>query len=235
MNDRSGKALRTAAIVLMGLTAAMNILGGSGTSCAAFFIRDFPPMWDLYDYQWLYQALVITTVPLGIAGVWATVMLARGRSSAYRNSVILLVIGTILGGIHMAASLALRGKALPANFKLYANAGTLLFFLLLQLPSLRNRVDWGSGASGDKTTAGGLAAIVAGGMALTTASWVGPSHFYQGINWVHLFIGPLTAAGAILVALGSALLMWVLTDVIRRELARAAHSKDPAQALVGEH
>ena len=57
MNDRKGKALRTIAIIFMGLTAAMNVLGGAGTVCAAFLTKQFPPMWVFMDYQLLYQAL----------------------------------------------------------------------------------------------------------------------------------------------------------------------------------
>jgi len=97
MNDKSGRTLRIIAIVFMGLTAAMNILGGIGTVCAAFLTKQFPPMWALLDYQWLYQSLMIATIIVGIAGVWATIVLIRGRATAYRNALIVLVIGTILG------------------------------------------------------------------------------------------------------------------------------------------
>jgi hypothetical protein len=228
MNDKLGKVLRTIAIILMGLTAAMNILGGAGTSCAAFFTKKYPPMWALYDYRWLYQALVITTVPLGIAGVWATIALVRGRRRAYRNTLIILVIGTILGAIQMYASLALRGKAVPANVKLYINAITLLAFLLFRLPGIRDRVDFESGDGADKTTAGGLSAIVAGCVLLSTAAWAGPSHTYQGTNWVHLFQTPLDIGGALLLAGGIGLLARVALDIVRQEISRA--DKSPAEA-----
>jgi len=226
MNDKQSQALRTAAIVLAGMTAAMNVLGGVGTSCAAFFTRDFPPMWALYDYRWLYQALVVTTTLLGIAGVWATIGLSRGKKNALRNILILLVIGTILGGIQMYASLALRGKALPANVKFYLNALTLLVFLVYRLPGIRDRVDFSkSGDGADRTTAGGLAAIAAACIVLSTASWAGPSHTFQGENWVHLLQTPLNVLGAILAVVGLGLLVrvavWARTDVRRHESARA--------------
>jgi hypothetical protein len=79
MNDKTGRTLRIIAIIFMGLTAAMNILGGIGTVCAAFLTKQFPPMWALLEYQWLYQSLMITTIIVGIAGVWATIVLIRGR------------------------------------------------------------------------------------------------------------------------------------------------------------
>ena len=36
MNDKTSKVLRATVIIFMGLTAAMNLLGGAGTICAAF-------------------------------------------------------------------------------------------------------------------------------------------------------------------------------------------------------
>lgn len=161
MNNKGGKGLRTLGIVLMAITAAMNILGGVGTVCAAFLTKKFPPMWALYDYRLLYQALMIITILLGIAGVWAAVCLGRGAKRAYWNAVILLVVGTIVAGVHVYASLALRGKAIPANFKLYANALTLLVFLIFRLPGLRSRVNFGRPTEkGSQAASGGLAAIM---------------------------------------------------------------------------
>ena len=66
--DKTGNTLRTIAIVGMGLTATMNIVGGIGTVCAAFLTKDFPPMWSLLEYQWLYQVLMIVTILLGLGG-----------------------------------------------------------------------------------------------------------------------------------------------------------------------
>jgi hypothetical protein len=41
MDDKTGKNLH-AGIVLMALTTAMNILGGTGTVCAAFLTKKYP-------------------------------------------------------------------------------------------------------------------------------------------------------------------------------------------------
>jgi len=173
-------------------------------------------MWDLYDYRWLYQALVITTVPLGIANIWATVAVVRGKKQAYRNSLVLLVIGTILGGIQMYASLTLRGKAVPANIKFYINALTLLVFVLFRLPGIRERFDLTQVGDGtDTTTAGGLAAMVAGWVVLSTAGWVGPSHTFQGDNWVHLFPGSAQYWGDASALVGFALLGRVAVELFR--------------------
>lgn len=203
MNDKTGRTLRIIAIIFMGLTAAMNILGGIGTVCAAFLTKQFPPMWALLEYQWLYQSLMITTIIVGIAGVWATIVLIRGRATAYRNALIVLVIGSVLGAIQYYASMTLRGSATPANMKFFINALTLLFFLLLKIPGLRDRVDFTK--PGDEETQAatvGLTAVVTGLFVLTTSIWAGPSHSIEGENWVLVLQGQLVATGILLTIVG---------------------------------
>jgi len=215
MNERTGKSLRTAAIVFMGLTAAMNLLGGIGTVCAAFLTKRFPPMWAFLDYVWQYRALMIVTIAIGIVCVWATKGLLRGRKDAYRNALVLLIIGTVVSFIQYYASLQIKGKAVPANFKFYTNAITLVLFLVIRLPGIRAWVDFSKPGSGtDRATAGGLAAIVAGFVMLTTEIWVGPSHMFEGTNWVHRLHVPLTVGGSILALGGFALLMRVAFEVL---------------------
>jgi hypothetical protein len=204
MKDNLGKVLMIVAIVFMGLTSAMNILGGIGTVCAAFLTKQYPPMWVLLDYRWLYQIVMIVTIALGIGGVWATIKLIRGGEKAYRNAVTLLVAGTAVGAVQVIASLALRGKAVPANMKLYINALTLILFLLLRLPGIRERVNFEKEADqGVQGVASGLTAILAGSLVLSTAFWVGGSHIHEGFNWVTVLRGPLLGSGAALVAMGS--------------------------------
>lgn len=218
MSPKTGKILRIVAIVLIGMTAAMNILGGVGTSCAAFFTRDFPPMWSLYDYRWLYQTFVITTTLVGIAGVWGTVTLAQGKKKAFRNVMIILVVGTVLALAQYIASQSLRGKATPANVKFFTNAFTLLYFAILTLPSIRKYVDFEAHEdSPDLAIGGGLAAIVAGGIVMTVNSWVGSSHIFEGENWVTLIQRPLNLSGAFLLLVGIATLVWVIMTVVRKE------------------
>jgi hypothetical protein len=216
MNSAIGKVLRIIAIIFLGLTSLMNVLGGVGTTCAAFFTENYPSMMVLMDYRWLYQAFVVFTLLIGIAGVWATITLARGKESAYRNALIVLVIGTLVGGIHYYASQALRGSAAPANMVFYINVFTLLLFLVLRIPGLREKVDFSrTGDHTEKSLAGGLAAIVAGIVLVTAAIWAGPSHTYQGDNWVLLLIAPLIIFGTILTLLGIALMFRVVHDQTR--------------------
>jgi hypothetical protein len=202
----------------------MNLLGGIGTTCAAFLTRDYPPYWVLIkeDMQWLYQGLVITTVLIGLVGIWVTIQLARGKKNAFRNALIVLVIGTILAGIQFYYSLQLFGKATPANMKFFSNVVTLILFLIYLIPGIRERVSFSKNNGGtDKNTAGGLAAIVVGILLLTTPVWAGPSHSFQGVNWVNLLQTELNISGILLTGGGVALLMRVFIDVFRQEYALA--------------
>lgn len=207
MKDPLGRILRIVAIIFMGLTGAMNVLGGIGTVCAAFLTKQFPPMWALLDYQWLYQALMIVTILIGLAGVWATIRLAKGGETVYRDAIIVLVVGTAVGAVHYFASMALRGKAAPANVKLYLNILTLLLFLMLKLPGIRDRVDFGRPTdAGVGQTAAGLTAIIVGLVVLTTSVWVGDSHLYEGVNWTHVLGEFLAGSGLALVGMGGLIL-----------------------------
>jgi hypothetical protein len=198
----------------------MNLLGGIGTTCAAFLTRDYPPYWALIkeDMQWLYQGLVITTVLIGLVGIWVTIQLARGKKNAFRNALIVLVIGSILAGIQFYYSLQLFGKAAPANVKFFSNVFTLILFLIFLIPGIRERLSFSKeNGDTDKNTAGGLAAIVVGILLLTTPVWAGPSHSFQGVNWVNLLQTELNISGILLTGGGVALLMRVFIDVFRQE------------------
>lgn len=203
MKDNTGKNLRIGSIVLMGMTAVMNISGGIGTVCAAFLTRDFPPMWSLYDYRWLYQIFVVVTTIIGIANVWVAIGLVKGRKNVVRNAIITLVLGTIIGAIHVYASATLRGKTVPANFVLYTNLLTLLVFLVLRTPKFRDRVDFSSpGDSETQSTASGLAGIFAGVLLLSVPMMVASSHIFEGNNWVDVLGTTISIGGLLLIGGG---------------------------------
>lgn len=209
MNNKLGRTLRIVFIVFMGMTGFMNLVGGIGTSCAAFFTKKYPPMWSLLDYQWLYQTFVVVTTLIGIAGIWATISLVRARKGSYNLSLIVLVLGSIIGAIHYYASLAIRGAAAPANVVFYINALTLVIALLFKLPKVREQVDLEKPAlKADRAAAAGLASIIAGAVLLTVAYWAGPSHMYQGVNWVNFIFWPLNIFGMGLAFGGFGLLVY---------------------------
>jgi len=222
--NTSGKVLRIIAIIFMGLTAAMNLLGGAGTSCAAFSnnVGYRLAFREILDYRWIYQGLVITTVIIGLVGIWATIKLVRGGPSVYRNALIVLVIGSILGGIQYYASQTLRGASTPANIKFYINAITLIYFLILGIPSIREKVDFSSPGNdkAEKAAASGLAAIVAGIIILTVFTWAGPSHTFNGENWTYVFYVPLMVSGTLLVTGGMAAFLWSAREMFHQEVVQ---------------
>lgn len=216
--NKTGKILRITAIIFMGLTAAMNVLGGVGTVCAAFLTKKYPPMWALLEYQWLYQVIMIVTILIGVAGIWVTVGLVRGKANVYRNTLILLTLGTIVAGIQMYASLVLRGKAVPANMKFYINAVTLILFVIFKVPGIRERVDFTQpGGSTDKAASAGLASIVAGFTILTTFLWAGPSHTYMGNNWLNVLQTPLIISGMFFLLSGLGLVLRVIFHIVSQD------------------
>jgi hypothetical protein len=212
----SMKTLKVAAIILLGMTAAMNLLGGAGTYCAAFSnnVGYRMAFKAIMDYRWLYQIVMVTTIFTGVAGVMALVNLIKGKSGVYRFTMIVLIIGTLLGGTQFFASMALRGKATPANVKFFTNLATLVYFLILGLPGIRDKVDFSTPSDkSEMNSAGGLVAFLAGITTLTIFAWAGPSHTFFGENWVFVFEWPLVVIGTALI-LGGFLV--VLREVLKQ-------------------
>ena len=164
---------------------------------------------------------MILTILLGIAGIWATTKLIKGGNNVYRNVMIILTIGTILGGTQYFASLAIRGKGVPANIKFYLNLATLLLFLVINSPLLKTKIDFDKPIKkSGKTMAGGLAALISGLMVLSVFVWAGPSHTYQGDNWVEVFMIPILVNGIFLTVGGFVALMKSFIQIRKEDLLR---------------
>lgn len=224
MTVKSARILWIVAVVAMGMTAAMNLFGGIGTVCAAFLTENFPPMLVLMDHQWLYQRLMLITIGIGIAGASVTFALFRGGPNVYRNALIVLVVGTVFGELHTRASLELRGKMVPANIKFYINLFTLILFVILGLPSIRNKITFAlPRGRTEAAAAGGMAALIVGAMMLSLPLWVGDSHSFEGTDWTDVLqpglsiVGLAFAAGGLGVFLRSALI------IVRRPGPSGAH------------
>jgi hypothetical protein len=230
--NKTGKIIRIVALIMLGLTAAMNLLGGIGTTCVAFssnvgFRLAFK---ELMDYRWVYQALVVITILIGVAGIWATLKLVRGSPSIYRNALLILLVGSIFGGVQYFTSMALRGEAAPANVKFYLNLLTLIIFLVFKLPGVWKNIDFTSPAGKNETRAGiGMAAIVTGVVTVTIFIWAGPSHTFLQQNWTYVLKVPLILVGSGLILYGVRLFGQSLADIVSRETAvvelRSAESK----------
>lgn len=224
--NKTGKIFRIAAIIMVGMTAAMNLLGGIGTICAAFFTKQYPPMWSLFELQWLYQTFVVTTILVGLAGIWTVVNLVRGSKNVYRNTLIVLLVGLAINIIHVIVSISLRGKATPADVVMGINLLTVLLMLYLGTPKMRKSLNFEKETSqSEKTTASGIAAIVTGLAVLSTSLWAGPTHTYKGTNWVDLLIVPLVVSGVALLGLGSAKLVRLVIENRKRAELQSEKTK----------
>ena len=224
----STKVLRISAIIMMGMTAAMNIFGGAGTYCAAFSndIGYRMAFIALKDYRWLYQIVMVTTVLTGIAGVMALIKLIRGKPGVYRFTMIVLGIGTVLGGTQFFASLILRGAATPANVKFFINLATLLLFLSFLLPGIKDKVDFSQPMEkAEKDSTAGIVSILVGITALTIFAWAGPSHTYFGENWVYVLEIPLLVVGTTLIVGGFITVLRAMLNIFSDQAAITREQK----------
>ena len=204
-----GKVLRFIGIVLMGLTSAFTILGGVGTTCVALGAENYPSMAGIAPFKWLYVTFVIVTTAIGVMMVRATVLLVRGRSNAYRYTVISLVLGILIGVIHIIASRSLRGASMPVDAVTYTAVLTLIVFLLFRIPGIWQRVDYSKSKKADNQNAGGAAVIVSGMLALSIQYLMASTHTMNGgINYGDAFNLSMTVIGWGLMIFGFSLIIF---------------------------
>jgi hypothetical protein len=205
------KILRFCGIILMGLTAALSLLAGAGTTCVALIPQAYEKMAPLIPYQWLYIIFVLVTLGIGVLGVRATVNLTRGAPGSYRDALIALAAGLVVGIIHMAASRALRGKSMPVDMIVYFTALTLLVFLLFRLPPIWRRLGLEKPPANPQDHLPGAACtlLLCGLLTFSAPWWAGASHTFSpgGVNWAAAWPA-LTWGGAALALVGAALLFW---------------------------
>lgn len=196
--------LRFIGILFMGITAAITLLGGAGTTCAALWPAKYD-METLLPYQWLYILYVLVGIFIGILGIRATIDLIKGKENAESAALVALILG-IVGGTHMLTSRVLRGSSMPVDFIVYFTIITLVIFLLFRLPRFREMVLFEKDTTDSSGAAGGLTAIVAGLLVLSVQMWAGPTHIMDGINYADAFHNTLFICGSILILLGIGLI-----------------------------
>jgi hypothetical protein len=204
-----GKTLRFLGIVLMALTGGFTLLGGIGTTCAALFPTKWESMTALAPFQWLYILFVVTGIFLGVLGIRTTVGLIRGMAQSYRQALLVLIAGVVIGAIHIFASRALRGKSMPVDAVVYINLLTLAVFLLFRIPFIWKGVDFGKGDPKTNNLAGGAAAILLGLLTLTIQYTMGPTHTWNGVNYADAFNIAMSITGLGLLLFGTGILVGV--------------------------
>ena len=185
-----GKTLRFIGILLMGITALFTIASGVGTTCVALNPTGFgDSMAKTAPFQWLYILFVIVTTAIGIMVARAVLLLAKSKPNSYRQSIIALVLGIVVGAIHMLVSRNLRGSSMPVDGVVYTTVLTLIVFLFFRIPKIWQGVDYASSGSGNSTgpTAAAITLLVTGILTLTVQYWAGLTHTWGGTNWAAAF------------------------------------------------
>ena len=199
---------------------AFTLMGGAGTSCVALnptgFGDSFAP---IAKFQWLYILFVLVTLAIGVMGVRAVVLLVKGKKNAYRYSLIAMLLGILVGGIHMVVSLALRGSSMPVDAVVYTTVLTLVVFLLFRIPGIWQGVDFekpeGENKTGKQAAAIALGAV--GLLALTIQFIMAPTHTINGVNFADVWHVALTAIGLALILSGIGTAFYTERVLLRRE------------------
>lgn len=214
------KFLRFLGILFMGISSAVTLLGGVGTTCVALDATKYESMKAIANYQWLYIAYVVIGVALGVLGIRATVQLIRAKKGAEKTTLLILVSSVVIGVIHILTSRALRGSSMPVDGVVYINVLTLVIFLLFQLPKVKEMSLFNNAVDDDAAAAGGMTAFVAGVLVLSVQMWAGPTHLLDGINYADAFHNALLGIGTFLVLIGLAFLSKALLVQPKRETAK---------------
>jgi hypothetical protein len=218
-NSFFAKFLRFIGIVLMALTGGFTLLGGVGTTCAALFPTNYDSMAALAPFQWLYILFVIVGIALGVMGIRATIMLVKGTDKSYRDALIALVAGVVVGFIHIAMSRSLRGSSMPVDAVVYTTVFTLVIFLLFKIPAIWQGVDFAKAKANQNKPAAGASAILLGILTLTIQFTMGATHTWDGVNYADAFNVSMTATGIGLLILGAALFVpWEMLKQSRRDV-----------------
>ena len=217
------KVLRIIGIVLMGLTAAFTLLGGAGTTCVALNPTGYEGKFaGVAPYQWLYILFVLVTIAIGVMGVRAVVLLIKGTKNAYRDALVALIAGVVVGGIHMYVSRALRGGSMPVDMVVYITVFTLIVFLLFRIPAIWQGVNFEKPAGEAKGKEKAVAIVLAstGLLTLTIQFLMAPTHTIGSLNYADAWHVTLSLIGAALI-LSGAITAFVKPTALRRLEARS--------------
>lgn len=221
-NSFLAKLLRFIGIFFMGLAVLFTLAGGIGTSCAAFAPTNWDSMAPLARVQFLYIAYVIIGVGAGIWGIKALIGLIRGTSDAFRDSLIVLLVGGGAALAQVISSRIVRGSSMPTDMRLYTSILALIIFLIFRIPGIWRGVNYDRGQRGSNSLAGGLTAIVMGTLALTVHLWAAPTHTFGGFNYADVWHVQIAVAGWAAVVAGLCL---VVRAIWKPALARRVELK----------
>jgi hypothetical protein len=225
MSERKGwaKILRVLGIIFMGLTAIFTLMAGIGTTCVAFAAEKFSASMALIaPHKWLYILFVVFTTAIGVMMIRATVMIIKSKDGAYRYALLTLILGIVIGLIHIFASRAIRGKSMPTDGVVYMNVLTLILFLIFRIPSFWKEIDFSKpGGKGAKTMGAAFTLILSGVAVLSAPLWGATTHTFipGGTNWANAWPMQMNLIGTILCLAGSGIFLLPLVAKITNKFS----------------
>lgn len=226
MSDRKvwAKILRILGIIFMGITAVFTLMAGIGTTCVAFAAEKFSASMALIaPYKWLYILFVIFTTAVGVMMIRATIMIIKSKDGAYRYALLTLILGIVIGLIHIFASRAIRGKSMPTDGVVYMNVLTLILFLIFRIPALWKEIDFSKpGGKGAKTMGAAFTLILSGVAVLSAPLWGAATHTFipGGTNWANAWPFQMNLIGTLLCLSGIGFLFSPLFTKISERISQ---------------
>lgn len=201
-----GKTLRVLGIIFMGITALFTLMAGIGTTCVAVAAKNFgPKMAAIAPYSWLYILFVLLTTAIGVYMVKALIGLLKKKPQAYRDSIISLVLGIIIGVIHMIVSRSLRGSSMPTDGVVYVTVLTLIVFSIFKIPGIWQELHLDGTKPDDiNRIAAAFTLLLCGIVVLTAPIWGASTHIFVegGQNWANAWPTQMNMIGILLLATG---------------------------------
>ena len=201
-----GKTLRVLGIIFMGITALFTLMAGIGTTCVAVAAKNFgPKMAAIAPYSWLYILFVLLTTAIGVYMVKALIGLLKKKPEAYRDSIISLVLGIIIGVIHMIVSRSLRGSSMPTDGVVYVTVLTLIVFSIFKIPGIWQELHLDGTKPDDiNRIAAAFTLLLCGIVVLTAPIWGASTHIFVkgGQNWANAWPTQMNMIGILLLATG---------------------------------
>ena len=215
---RPSRILRGIALTLMSITVLLTIIGASGTVCLAFGAENYEGYEALVPFKWLYQIFVYVKFGIGFWGIYVIFTLFKGREKAYRNALIVLIVGVLVAAAQMTTSHLLKGSTMPVDVRFYVTLFTLLIFLLIKHPAIWSKVDFTWSRKGEsKKVVAGVSMLLSGIITVTTPIWAVSSHITpEGYNLVNVLAVPLFYGGASLIVLGIGTLILASAELSNR-------------------
>lgn len=194
----------------MGITAVFTLMAGIGTTCVAVAAASFgESMAPIAPYQWLYVLFVLTTTAVGVMMVRATIMIIKSKPQSYRYAIITLILGIVIGAIHMLVSRALRGKSMPTDGVVYFTVLTLILMAIYRIPALWKEIDFSKPAGkADSRNAAAFTLLFSSAAILTAPIWGSATHTFLpgGTNWANAWPVQMNLIGSLMFLAGLGIL-----------------------------